>query len=284
MRRVCVYHAGCPDGFGAAWAVSQAWGTDGVFIARGHEDRLRGCDFEDDLVVFVDIAPDTAELEDLCEHAAQLILLDHHISSQLRFEADRDLANRLAGDGHYVHFDMKQSGAVLAWRYFMPQSPVPELLSYVQDQDLWSWSLPQSEEVNAAIFSYPRTFDSWTKLAERPIAELMREGEPILRANRQDVLRTLGNAQPLAIGTRRVEAINATINRSAIGHELALRKAFGDPWGCVYRVEGDRVSATLYSIGDFDVAQIAISLGGGGHKNAAGFTVSLEDWLRDFVC
>ena len=51
----------------------------------------------------------------------------------------------------------------------------------------------------------------------------------------------------------------------------------------MYRLTGDVVNATLYSIGDEDVASVATKLGGGGHRNAAGFTVSLERWLRDFV-
>ena len=66
--------------------------------------------------------------------------------------------------------------------------------------------------------------------------------------------------------------------------QAQVRKAFGEPWGCVYRIVGDRVHATLYSIGDFDVSLIATELGGGGHKNASGFNVSLQDWVRDFVC
>jgi nanoRNase/pAp phosphatase (c-di-AMP/oligoRNAs hydrolase) len=27
-----------------------------------------------------------------------------------------------------------------------------------------------------------------------------------------------------------------------------------------------------------------MNLGGGGHPNASGFSVSLEEWVRDFVC
>ena len=43
------------------------------------------------------------------------------------------------------------------------------------------------------------------------------------------------------------------------------------------------MNATLYSIGDLDVAAVAVSLGGGGHKNAAGFSVKLEDWLANYL-
>jgi nanoRNase/pAp phosphatase (c-di-AMP/oligoRNAs hydrolase) len=68
-----------------------------------------------------------------------------------------------------------------------------------------------------------------------------------------------------------------------IGHELAKRKAHGAPCGLVYRLIERRVECSLYSIGDFDVATIAASFGGGGHRNAAGFTVALEDWIARFV-
>jgi len=49
---------------------------------------------------------------------------------------------------------MQHSGAVLAWQYFMPNEPVPDLLRYVEDQDLWNWKLPHSDAVNAAIATY----------------------------------------------------------------------------------------------------------------------------------
>ena len=105
----------------------------------------------------------------------------------------------------------------------------------------------------------------------------------ILRANRIEVARRLEHRRPVVLGTERVEAVNASINRSQIGHEIAKRAAFGKEWGLVYRVEGSEVFATLYSIGDVDVSKVAVSNGGGGHKNAAGFHVSLERWIADFV-
>ena len=284
MKQLCVYHAGCPDGFGAAWAVWTAWKGEGTFLARGHSDRLRTEDLQDALVAFVDIAPENDELQELTRCAAQVIVLDHHVTSRNRLEADPSLLHALANEGHEILFDMSHSGAVLAWQYFVPDQPVPDLLRYVEDQDLWAWKLPDSQEVNAAIASYPRSFETWGELAERPLESLVREGEPIVRANRVEVQRILKHAAPLAMGSRRTESVNASTNRSAIGHELAQRRTYGQPWGCVYRIDGGRVYATLYSIGDFDVSKIAVEFGGGGHKNAAGFNVSLEQWVRDFVC
>ena len=278
MRRICFFHAGCPDGLGAAWAARQAWGDDAEYRPRNHDDAIDAPHFDGAQIAYVDIAPPNEELIELADIAAQLIVLDHHVSSRDRVEADLRVDNALAGRGHEIRFDLSFSGAVLAWQYFQPDEPVPDLLRYVQDQDLWSWKLPRSQEVNAAIGSYPLNFEAWDELARRNIHSIADEGEPLVRAKRTEVERALHSAAPIVIHNRRVEAINASAHRSTIGHELAKRAAFGEEWGCVYRITGNRVSASLYSIGDVDVAEVASSLGGGGHKNAAGFSLSLSDW------
>jgi hypothetical protein len=283
VRRTCFHHAGCPDGFGAAWAVWRAWRDDAHYIPRGHEDALDPRAFEGAQVVFVDIAPSNPLLRQLGELAERVVVLDHHLSARDRFAADPDLGRELAGGPHCVHFDLDHSGAVLAWRHFHPDDPVPELLRYVEDQDLWYWKLPRSEEVNAAIGSYPQEFEVWEELAARPIADLADEGEPIARANQIEVENTLRAAHPIRLGERRVEAVNAPQLRSALGHELAKRAAFGPAWGLVYRFAGGRVHASIYSIGDLDVSEVAAEYGGGGHRNAAGFSVPLADWMRHFV-
>ena len=283
MQRVCLYHAGCPDGFGAAWAVWRAWGEEARYVPRGHDDSLDPRRYEGDYVVFVDIAPDNDALRELAAVAAKLVVLDHHVSSQTRYESDPDLALTVAEEGQVVTFDRSHSGAVLAWQHFAPGEPVPDLLRYVEDQDLWSWKLPRSEQINAALASYPRRFEVWSELNTRPLESLAGEGEPILRSQRIEVERILNSAHPITIDGRQVEAVNATQHRSSVGHELASRATHGIGWGCVYRLRGSRVDASLYSIGDFDVSVIAARYGGGGHRNASGFSVPLRRWQEDFL-
>jgi oligoribonuclease NrnB/cAMP/cGMP phosphodiesterase (DHH superfamily) len=283
VRRLCFYHAGCPDGFGAAWAVWRSWGKQGEYRARGHDDAVRAHELSGDLVVFVDNAPPNAALRQLGERAAQLVVLDHHVSALDRFRADPALAAELEARGHRIHFDLGHSGALLAWQHFHPGIEPPALLAYVEDQDLWRWKLPDSDLVNAAIHSYPRQFETWDDLARAPVERLVEEGRPIARAQRIEVERALFGAHSITVGGLRVEAVNALFHRALIGHELALRAAHGSPVGAVYRVGGRRVDCSLYSTGDFDVSQIAARYGGGGHRNAAGFHVSLEDWVERFV-
>lgn len=282
VDRTCYFHAGCPDGFGAAWSVWKAWGEDANYVPRGHERDPVRKPHVGGTVVFVDIAPDNEYLRELAEHAARVVVLDHHLTARDRYASDPGVENVVDANGHEVIFDLEHSGAMLAWNYFHPGEPPPALLCYVEDQDLWSWKLPFTEAVNAAIGSHEREFEIWDALASREPEDLAREGDPILRAQRAEVQRSLLSVHPIQVGEVRVEATNAQQHRSHIGHELAKRAAFGHPIGVVYRVSGRQVDASIYSIGDVDVSAIARRLGGGGHRNASGFSVPLRRWLDEF--
>ena len=283
MRKVCFYHAGCPDGFGAAWALWQAWGSDGEYRPRGHDDRCKAGELQGALVAFVDIAPSPEEALEIADHALQLIILDHHVSNRDRYALEPELETRLQREGHLVHFDLNHSGAVLAWQHFHPNTPPPELLQYVEDQDIWAWKLHRSEQVNAALSAYPREFRLWDKLANSGVQKLMEEGEPIVRVRKREVSIALQNSHIIQVNGEQVEAVNSPFHRSQVGHALAERARFGEPWGAVYRIAGKRVDVSLYSIGDFDVAIRASSFGGGGHQNAAGFSIDLDSWRNEFL-
>jgi hypothetical protein len=283
MNQNLIFHAGCPDGFGAAWSARRAWGNDARYIPRSHDDDFDPERFEDELVVFADISLPNQLLRRLGEVAGEVLILDHHLTARDHFASDPSVENALTARGHRVHFDLERSGAMLAWNHFHPGESAPDLLRYVQDQDLWNWELPESEEVNAAIGSYPRRFGDWDELAARPIESLAEEGRPIVRADRIEVERAVALAHPVAIGKLRIEAVNARHPRAAIGHELAKRAKYGQPWGIVYRLTNSRVDCSIYSLGDCDASAIATQFGGGGHLNASGFSVSLRSWLEDFV-
>ena len=54
---------------------------------------------------------------------------------------------------------------------------------------------------------------------------------------------------------------------------------------CLLRARGEQVKVSLRGKGDVDVQRIAAKFGGGGHPNAAGFTVAgdLEAVTRDVL-
>ena len=59
-------------------------------------------------------------------------------------------------------FDTTQSGCELTWKYlYADHCPVPAILRYVGDRDLWKFELEMSEEVNLAIAAMKEDFAVW---------------------------------------------------------------------------------------------------------------------------
>jgi hypothetical protein len=133
------------------------------------------------------------------------------------------------------------------------------------------------------IGSHPWTFEVWDQLAATPVEQLAAEGTSIVRAQRMEVEQALTHAHPVSLGRIRVEAVDSRNHRSRIGHELAKRAKYGTPCGVVYRLTGTQVDVSIYSVDDFDVSKLAAEFGGGGHRNASGFSVTLDDWIKRFV-
>src|SRR5690606_19050130 len=65
---------------------------------------------------------------------------------------------------------------------------------------------------------------------------------------------------------------NTCLYQSYVGSELLKMYKDIDMAGMYYQKDGNTYWS-LRSIGDFDVSKVAKDLGGGGHKNAAGFIV-----------
>jgi hypothetical protein len=94
-----------------------------------------------------------------CPSNNRVVVLDHHKTAQ------QDLAD-LGGEKLLVRFDMGKSGGRLTWEHFYPDEPAPWLVEYTEARDLWTFHLPFSREISAAIGSYPMDFTIWNALEE----------------------------------------------------------------------------------------------------------------------
>jgi len=251
-RPLVVYHGDCPDGFGAAFAAWKRYGDDADYVPVSHGDpppRTKGRH-----VLMADFAYDRATTEQLAESAASLVVLDHH----------RSAASELA-DLPYCVFDMNRSGAVMAWQY-LHQSPVPPLLRYVQDRDLWRHDLPESEEVSAALRAHDFDFQTWDSI---DVEQLRVEGRALLRYQRRMVDRVAAHATMVEILGTVVPTVNSAVLQSELGDVLATGHPFAGVW---WQGSGDLARWSLRSTpGGVDVSRIAARYGGGGHRTAAGF-------------
>ena len=286
MRDYVLYHAHCPDGFGAAWAAWKRLGHAATYVAVRH--GVPPPDMPDcERLFLVDFAYPAQQLAQLRERVPHITILDHHKSAQAALTGIGEAPPRFDPDqarpGLFVTLDMEESGATLAWRYFHPDTDCPELLLYIKDRDLWRHALPASQAVNAAIRSYPYDFTVWAeRLAdEQAVTHLIPDGEAIVRKQAQDVDELSTAVMWMELEGHRIPVLNATSSISEVGHRLC--ELFPNaPFSVSYRDTGeDRREWSLRSVGDFDVSEIAKQYGGGGHRNAAGFRTARPPLLID---
>lgn len=252
---VVLYHADCPDGFGAAWAVWTRCPAARFVTARHGQpppDGLAG-----KRLVIVDFSYARPTIEQLAGATSALAILDHHVTAQ-----------QALGDLPYAHYVQNKSGAVLAWEW-AHRTDAPWLLQYVQDKDLHRWQLPESRAINAAIESYPFDFDVWSGLTRD---ELSTEGRAILRAQEQLISKLLRTAVLVRFEGETIPAVHSAILRSELGERLALDHPFCLVW---YEREGRRYVSLRSRAGGADVSLIAQAHGGGGHRHAASFSMPI---------
>lgn len=273
LKKLCIYHGNCLDGFGAAWAVRHAIGEGVTFFEGIHQQLppdVNGLD-----VILVDFSYKKDVLEDMLLTAASITILDHHVS------AEQDLSELLSSGKIDGLFDMNKSGAMLAWEWFNPEQQAPGLIAHIQDRDLWSFKLEGTREIYSALSSYPHDFKVWDKLMssnEQELEALKRDGAAIERKLQKDI------EQLIASGVRRmtiagydVPVLNVPAAYvSDAGHIMSV----GEPFAACYWDHPNGRSFSLRSNGldavnSIDVAEVAKKYGGGGHKNAAGFTVEI---------
>ena len=243
----------------------------------------------------VDFSYKRPVLDGMFRKANSLLILDHHKTAAEDLAGykspfgpgwKRHLENVAQDDMEncqqpYALFDMERSGAAIAWDFFIGGER-PEFIEYVQDRDLWRKSLPYGDEFSIALRSYPQDFAVWDRFVESTGAALLiQEGHNIQRYYRLRVEELKRHAYPARINQDRCWISNAPyFAASEVAGELCDQDgaAFG---ACYFEVEAGRFQYSLRSRGDFDVSAIARRYGGGGHKNAAGFSSNQTVHFRD---
>jgi len=261
---LCIYHGNCDDGFGAAFAV---WKRDGYAVdyhagiyGKAPPD-VTGLD-----VAIVDFSYKRPIMVELAAKAKSILVLDHHKTAQ----ADLDGLS-IECPNVTVEFDMNRSGAVMAWQHFNHDLELPKFFEYLQDRDLWTKALPGVDEFTAALRSYPQDFEEWDRLCKGSVIDLIEEGMSIQRYYRTLVEQAKKHAHTRVVAGYAVPVVNASMFMSS---EVAGELAEGHPFAAVYAETATDVIWSLRSReGGVDVSEIAKRFGGGGHKNAAGFTV-----------
>ncbi len=268
---VVFYHQDCSDGFGAALAAQMKYeGRVPLSLTPlSYGDPLPEMPVDSDIYILDFSLPVDVFLA-LRKTNRRVTMIDHHQTAKENY-------GKMFGNDPDILFDMNRSGAALAWIHFHPETPVPALIRYIEDKDLWKWLLPGSVEINSALASYPMEFPLWQsflEILERHPPEqtdLYKEGAAILRYQKRLIGQAIRNTGVKARFNEGEEGffVNSPILNSEIGGAAKQESPLVGIWSV--KPDG-RISYSLRaSENGPDVSLIAQRFGGGGHRKAAGF-------------
>lgn len=292
-----LFHQNCPDGWCAAYICKMKY-PEAEFMPLNHgllpaalEELFNYATGKD--VIMVDYSLRTRELNDRLNAVAKSFrILDHHKTAQAALEG-----------ASYATFDMKRSGAGLAWDYlFGKNSKIPATLTvsnpeqwqgfdrpwwvnYTEDQDLWNWKLQDSQVINAFLMVQPRTLETWNLITQYRVDAAATQGtgvrqyieyytRSVIAEAQEGILNVCGEGD--SVVSHRTAVLNIPYaGVSEAGNALCKS---GYPISLLWFERGDGVTQfSLRGDGSVDVSAIAKSFGGGGHNNAAGFQLSLAE-------
>ncbi len=265
---VVLYHANCPDGFGAAYAAWKKLGETADYIPVSHgnppPEGLGGKE-----IYIVDFSYPKDILLALEKDVQRLTVLDHHIGSQEAVEATQNHT-----------FDIDRSGAGIAWDYFHPDTSLPRLLAHIQDNDLWKHTIAHGKEISAYLGTVPLTFESFDTIAtqmedENSFAELVTKGAAYGEYYDFVCKSIVSGAEEVQFDEFTILAVNsgAGLFKSEVGHRLATKKG---PFAIVWHGREGNWHCSLRGDGTVDLSEIAKRYGGGGQYSAASFRISMN--------
>lgn len=271
------FHSGCYDGFGSAFAAWKAYGDDAEYIPCSYGNPppdVTGAGF----VYILDFSFKKDVMIELClKHPdTQFVIIDHHKTAEADLK-DLGLSKPKNLD---VHFRMDQSGALMTWYYFntnehgqCPEAPL--FFRLLSDRDLWTYKLPGTREHHAALGSYPFDFKVWETLVDN-CTGLIAEGAALRRQQTVAVNKICDKHWIGDVDDYSVPVVNTSVHWSEVGEEL-LKRNPEYPFAASFTRFENTIMWSLRSRltdpeGGFDVSALAKKYGGGGHRNAAGFS------------
>ncbi len=261
-----LYHKQCLDGFTSAWIASLYFGSKAEYIPLVHQTpmpkNLAGKE-----IYMIDFCYNADVMEKIKKVASKLVVIDHHISQKEAIKISDE----------YL-YDVKHSGAALAWQYFFGTSKVPKIVSYVEDRDIWKNKIKDAIPVLATLNTLEFDFKKWSAFAKKletakTRTEIIKEGNIILRGENEMIRNIIQSAEPVKILGKNALAVNSPVLVSEIGNILAT--AAGG-LGIVWCVKSGKIKISIRAVGKADAQKIAVKFGGGGHVGAASFNIPYD--------
>lgn len=261
---VILYHGGCPDGFGGAYAAWKKFGDTADYIPVRYQqpvpENLRGKE-----LYLVDFCYDQETMNTLLKDSKILAVLDHH-------EGVRSVVESMP----YHVYDSQRSGASIAWSYFHPDAPLPTFLKYVEDADLFR--MVPDDERSIVTYSYAQLwhFPVWDDLVRR-IDDAAERAKIVERGSAyQEYFQLLshqlaGSAELVTFeGHTCYLVAGEKMFITELGNQLREKKP---PLALIVRAGATGLRVSIRSDNSVNAAKLAQKYGGNGHPNSAAFSL-----------
>lgn len=239
----------------ASAAVIERKHKNSQFVAMNYGDELP--DLKDKKVYIVDFSFPAEVMQTIREKAADVVWLDHHATSVAIQEK--------LGWGTIKN---EECGATLTWKTLFPEEELPSILTYIRDKDLWIWKEKDSRAVSESLADMFRGDDFSGLLSTNP-NDLVDKGRLLLARKHERVLAACARGFTTQLNGSSAFAVNSDKDASDIGDHINAKIGF--PVAVMFHFNGKVWVYGLRSL-SVDVSAIAQKYGGGGHKQAAGFS------------
>lgn len=214
-------------------------------------------------------------LDEVSLQVNSLTVIDHH-------ETARD---QLA-DLPYAIFDMEKSGATMSWEFFHPEKEVPYLFRLVEDHDLWKFELEHTRafDLGMATSGKYSNIQFWYQVFMNPIMlhDVIQRGQPLV--DQQDArIRSFFKKKHyriIDIDGHQVAVYNLTGNTFEISHFAteAIKQLDVDYTISYFFTSAGEMALSYRSSrkSNIHVGHLCRKQGGGGHRNAAGAKLTME--------
>lgn len=265
------YHAWCNDGMAAASVVYALDQQPAFLPLQYNKDLPEEITAGGTRLLLVDFCPSREQFIELLKVWEDIFIIDHH-------EDKAWLANEFPNN---CFFDQRYSGAVLTWYWLHGDVPVPALLEYVQDRDLWEWKLDRSREVSGALWNLDSSLSVWSAmLDEFPFVSLAVVGSHLLKAKMADVVGMAARSFLARVHGHTIALANAPVHPSEVAELLLQREPLLQIAASFSVVAPDKVRLSLRAREGGRCLELAQALGGGGHARAAGATLTVKQFSK----
>lgn len=291
-----IYHRGCLDGYTSFVILSttKTISPDAIIYTDDPYASNIPPNIDGKNVIIMDVAYKKEVLQKIVEIAKHVTFIDHHVTIKNEIKQSNNLE---------IVYDVDESGASLVWKYFYKSKKAPKLVQYIKEND--TASFPSRDtlffilalNMNYSIHRTPENLIKWKKLllSNITVHNLVKEGK-IYQPYKEYIVSENSKKYsfeqfPSAQIYKKFKTYFTNPGQYKVvlynGHGCpdtrSLSARFLEKTNCdfvmlwVLNMEQKKYVIQLRSI-DVDVGSISKLFGGGGHRLASAFSLTLGEY------